>query len=74
MRLQIKNLSYLGSLTNSVLHIPHSSFPYQKSRWKVQVNVVTSQELKMVCGESSEIYGEKNVLCSIAKKKMFPFD
>ena len=27
---------------------------------KVQVNVVTPQELNMVCGESNEINGEKN--------------
>ena len=30
------------------LIITHNSFPYQKSQWKVQVNVVTPQELKMV--------------------------
>ena len=43
--------------------IPLNSFPYQKSRWKVQVNVMTPQELKMVCGESNEINGEKIILC-----------
>ena len=37
-------------------------------RWKVQANVVTPQELKMVCGESNEI----NV--TVEKKKMFAFD
>ena len=38
----------------------HNSFPYQKSWRKVQINVATPQELKMVCGESNEINGEKN--------------
>ena len=65
----IKNGSYLGNFNSSVLHIPHNNFPYQKSWWKVQVDVVTPQELKMVCGESYEINGEKIVLCRITKKK-----
>ena len=37
-----------------------NTFPYKKSWWKVQVNVVTPQELKMVHGESNEIKGEKS--------------
>ena len=60
---------YLGNFTSSVLHIPHNSFPNQKSRWKIQVHVVTSQELKIVCGESNE----KIVLCSTAEKKIVCF-
>ena len=59
MTLDKKNLTYLGNFNSSVLHIPHNSFPYQKSRWKVQVILVTPQELKMVC-ESNKINGEKN--------------
>ena len=49
--------SYLGNFS-SVLH----NYPYQKSRWKVHVpvNVVTTPELKMVCGKSNEINGKKN--------------
>ena len=54
---------------------PHNSFRNKKSRWKIQVNVVTSQELKMVnvvtsqelkmvCGESNEKKMVKNFLCS----------
>ena len=31
--------------------------------------MVTSQELKIVCGESNEKNGEKIVLCSTAEKK-----
>ena len=38
-----QKLSYLGNFTSSVLYIPY--IPYQKSRWKVQVNVMTPQEL-----------------------------
>ena len=51
--------------------MPHNSFPYQNSQWKVQVrlNVVTPQELKMVCRESNEINFKKIVLRSIAEKK-----
>ena len=49
---------YLGNFPSSVLHISHNSFPYQKSSWKVQVNVVTFKELKMVCGESNVINGK----------------
>ena len=48
----------LGNFSSSVPHIPHNTFSYQKSRWKVQVNVVISQEPKMVCGESNEINGK----------------
>ena len=40
---------------------------------KVQVNVVTPRELNMVCGESNEINGEKNVLSFTAEKKIFCF-
>ena len=57
--------SYLGNFSSSV---PHNSFLYQKSWWKVQVNVFTPQELG-VCRESNEVNGEKNVLCSPAEKK-----
>ena len=35
---------------------------------------MTPQELKMVCGESDAINGEKIVLCSIAEEKLFAFD
>ena len=60
-----KNLSYLSNFSSmfcstystQLFHI--ASFPYQKSQWKVQVNVVTPQELG-VCGESNEINGKKN--------------
>ena len=31
--------------------------------------MVTPQELKMMCGESNEISGEKTVLCSTTEKK-----
>ena len=31
--------------------------------------MVKPHELKMVCGESNEINGEKNVLCSLTEKK-----
>ena len=48
--------------SSPVLHIQHNSYPYQKSWWKVQANLVTPQELKMVCAESNEINGEKIVL------------
>ena len=58
--LKIKNFSSLGNVTSSILHIPHNSFPYQKSWWKVQVNVLKPQELKIVYVESTEINGEKN--------------
>ena len=47
--------SYLGNFSSYVLHITHKSFPYKKSPWKVSVDVVTPQELKMVYGESNEI-------------------
>ena len=47
-----------------------NSFPYQKSRWKVQVNVVTSQELKMVCGELNEINREKMFYVRSLRKKL----
>ena len=57
----------------TVRHIPHNSFLRQKSQWKVQVNVVTLQELKMVCRESNEITGEKIILYLTAKKKLFAF-
>ena len=30
---------------------------------RVQVNVVIPQELKMLCRESNEINGEKNIVC-----------
>ena len=50
---------YVDNFSSFVLHIPHNSFPYQKSWWKVKVNVVTPQELKMVFGELNEINGEK---------------
>ena len=63
----------LGNFSSSVLYIPHNSFSYQKSRWKVQVNVVKPQELKMVCGESNEINGEKIVLCPTAETKICCF-
>ena len=53
---------------NSTFHTTASLT--KKSQWKVQVNVMTPQELG-VCGESSEINGEKNVLFSIAEKKFF---
>ena len=61
-----QNLSYLGNFSSSVL-----SFPYQKSRWKVQTNVVTPQAL--VCGKSNKIDGEKKILCSSAEKKIVCF-
>ena len=60
------DLSYLGSFSSSVLHIPHNSFLYQKSWWKVQVNmvnVVTPQELKIVCGKSNATNVEKKLFC-----------
>ena len=60
-----QNFSYLGNFSSSV---PHNRFLYQKSWWKVQVNVLTPQELR-VCRESNEVNGEKNVLCSAAEKK-----
>ena len=50
------------------------SFPNQKSLWKVQVNVVTSQELKMVCGESNEINGEKKFYVGLLRKNLFAFE
>ena len=67
-----QNLSYLGNFSSSVLHIPHNSFPCEKSCWKVQVNVLTPQELG-VCGESNEINGEKFVLSSTTEKKIVCF-
>ena len=70
----IKNRTYLGNFSSSVQHIPHNSFPYQKSWWKVQVNVVTPQELG-VYGESNEINREKNCFVFIrSEKKLFAFD
>ena len=36
--------------------------------------MVTPQELKMMCGESKEIYSEKIVLCLTAEKKLLAFD
>ena len=33
--------------------------------------MVTPRELKMVCGESNEIKGEKIALCSAAEKNIF---
>ena len=50
----------------------HNSFPYQKSWWKVQVNVVTPQELE-VYGVSNEINGEKNSFVLAAEKKIVCF-
>ena len=41
------NFSYLCNFSSSVPHIPQNSFPHQKSCWKVQVHMVTTQELKM---------------------------
>ena len=38
------------------------------------VNVVTPQELIMVCEESNDINSEKIVLCSTTEKKLFAFD
>ena len=52
--LKTNGLSYLGNFSSSVLYISHNSFPFQKSWWKVQVNVVTPQELKIVCRESNK--------------------
>ena len=52
----IKKINCFGS---SVLHIPHNSFPYQNLGWKVQVNMVISQELKILYGESNKIKDEK---------------
>ena len=40
---------------------------------KVQVNVVTPQELNMVCGESNEINGEQNCLSLTPEKKIVCF-
>ena len=59
----LRSESYLGNFSSSVLHIPHNSFPYRKSQWKVQVNVATPQEPKTVCRESNEINGEKKLFC-----------
>ena len=51
--------NFLGNFSSSVLHISHNSFPYKKSGWKVQVNVLTPKELG-VCRESNELNGKKN--------------
>ena len=46
----------------------------KKSRWKVQVNVVKPQKLKMVCGESNEINGKKMFCVRPLRKKLLAFD
>ena len=53
-----QNLSYLGNLSSSVLHIPHNSFPYKKIMLESPGKCVDTYELE-VCGESNEINGEK---------------
>ena len=69
-----------SNFSSSVLHSPYNSFPNPKSRWKVQVNVVKPQELKLVCVEANEINGEtmfyvrprrKNSLLLIRFEKMY---
>ena len=65
-----QTLKLFRQLGSSVVHIPHNSFPYQKSQWKVYVNVVTPQELKMMGREKNFVFcltAEKNVLFAFDK-------
>ena len=50
----------LSNATSAVLFFIFLTIAFLIKHHGVKVNVVTPQELKMVCGESNEINGEKN--------------